>query len=520
MKKFFSLMLSMLLAAALPMTAFARPDWPADTGVQSEAGIVMDMDSETVLFGQNLHAQKAPASITKVLTALVVVENSSLDDVITYSHDAVYNVESGSGNKNAIEEGDQMTVRDALHHMLLTSSNQSANALAEHVGGTRDGFVEMMNEKAAEIGCTESHFANPSGLNDDSQLTTVYDMALIGKAAYENETLLEIASAKSYRLPATANNPEGVTVYMEHQMMKEDSEFYYPYTVTGKTGYTSIAGQTLLTYAEKDDRRQISVTMKSTQFTHYSDTISLMDFGFRRFQNVNISENETAYTTGDQPVELGERSYEPSDLSLDTSAVITIPKDAVFTDAEKKVVTDLPEDHPDGAAALLTYTYNDRKVGEVYVISASKAAEDAKAAEAAAVGAAAGEAPDAANPAKPENADESDGSESAGRQNLPEQKPDQENGASSASSEGISGKAALAGVLVFLVVAAVGTAVWYMKKQQAEERKRMEERRMRRRQRLEEMGCTQEEFDRLRAQRALREKTAEKTAGAPEDTSE
>ena len=100
MKKYVSLLLSILLAAVLPMTVFARPDWPSDTGVQSEAGIVMDVDSGTVLFGQNLHEQKAPASITKVLTALVVVENSDLEDTITFSHDAVYNVEDGSGNNS------------------------------------------------------------------------------------------------------------------------------------------------------------------------------------------------------------------------------------------------------------------------------------------------------------------------------------------------------------------------------------------------------------------------------------
>lgn len=492
-KKVFSLLMSALFTVMLPITAFARPDWPTDTGVQSEAGIVMDMESGTVLFGQQLHVQKAPASITKVLTALVVVEHADLDDVITYSHDAVYNVESGSGNKNAIEEGDQMTVRDALHHMLLTSSNQSANALAEYVGGSRDGFVEMMNEKVAELGCSESHFANPSGLNDETQRTTVYDMALIGKAAYENETLLEIASTTSYRLPATANNPDGVTVYMEHQMLKESSEFYYPYTITGKTGFTSIAGQTLITYAQKEDREQIAVTMRSTEFTHYSDTINLMDFGFRRFQNIKIAENETSYTTGSQPIELGGRSYEPSDLSLDADAVITIPKDAVFADAEKQVVTALPEEHPDGAAALLTYTYNERKVGECYIISASKAKEDAEAKTVAASG----------NASSGQDADETGTDTEELNEASKGQLAGTEHGAFS-NSDGISGKAALIGVLVFLTAAAAGSVTWYIKKQQAEERRRMEERKMRRRKRLEEMGCSQEEFARLRAERMAR----------------
>ena len=357
-----SLMITALMAAGMPMTAFAKPDWPSDTGIESEAGIVMDADSGAVLFGQNIHVQKAPASITKILTALVVIENSSLDDTITFSHDAVYNVEDGSGNKNSIEEGDTLSVRDCLYLLLMRSSNQAANALAEHVGGSRDGFVKMMNEKTAELGCENSHFANPSGLNDDTQLTSVYDMALIASAAYKNDTLLTISKDKSYRLPATKNNPDGVTIQPEHKLLittDTESPNYYPYAVAGKTGYTSIAGQTLVTYAIKDDRRQIAVTMKSTQATHYQDTIALMDFGFLRFKNVNISENETAYTSGDQPVQIGDNSYQPSDLSMDTLAVITLPKDASFADAETAVVTDLPDDQIGTYAEDLIKGFND-----------------------------------------------------------------------------------------------------------------------------------------------------------------
>ena len=116
-------------------------------------------------------------------------------------------------------EGDTLSVRDCLYLLLMRSSNQAANALAEHVGGSRDGFVKMMNEKTAELGCENSHFANPSGLNDDTQLTSVYDMALIASAAYKNDTLLTISKDKSYRLPATKNNPDGVTIQPEHKLL-------------------------------------------------------------------------------------------------------------------------------------------------------------------------------------------------------------------------------------------------------------------------------------------------------------
>lgn len=497
-------MITALMAAGMPMTAFAKPDWPSDTGIESEAGIVMDADSGAVLFGQNIHVQKAPASITKILTALVVIENSSLDDTITFSHDAVYNVEDGSGNKNSIEEGDTLSVRDCLYLLLMRSSNQAANALAEHVGGSRDGFVKMMNEKTAELGCENSHFANPSGLNDDTQLTSVYDMALIASAVYKNDTLLTISKDKSYRLPATKNNPDGVTIQPEHKLLittDTESPNYYPYAVAGKTGYTSIAGQTLVTYAIKDDRRQIAVTMKSTQATHYQDTIALMDFGFLRFKNVNISENETAYTSGDQPVQIGDNSYQPSDLSMDTLAVITLPKDASFADAEKTVVTDLPEDAPQGAVALLSYKYNDRKIGQVYLISAS-------AAEAEANGETASDDGNTASDSAASNTGASGKSKQAKSSfhlTLPKLPK-------------VSVRTVLIVVVSVLLAAACAALVWLFYRRHQEEKRRQEDRRKRRRQRLQEIGCSQEEFEKLLEKRMGASYWASGTAEADEST--
>lgn len=497
-------MITALMAAGMPMTAFAKPDWPSDTGIESEAGIVMDADSGAVLFGQNIHVQKAPASITKILTALVVIENSSLDDTITFSHDAVYNVEDGSGNKNAIEEGDTLSVRDCLYLLLMRSSNQAANALAEHVGGSRDGFVKMMNEKTAELGCENSHFANPSGLNDDTQLTSVYDMALIASAAYKNDTLLTISKDKSYRLPATKNNPDGVTIQPEHKLLittDTESPNYYPYAVAGKTGYTSIAGQTLVTYAIKDDRRQIAVTMKSTQATHYQDTIALMDFGFLRFKNVNISENETAYTSGDQPVQIGDNSYQPSDLSMDTLAVITLPKDASFADAEKTVVTDLPEDAPQGAVALLSYKYNDRKIGQVYLISASAAEAEANGETASDDGNTASD-PAASNTGASGKSKQAKSSFHLTLPKLPK----------------VSVRTVLIVVVSVLLAAACAALVWLFYRRHQEEKRRQEDRRKRRRQRLQEIGCSQEEFEKLLEKRMGASYWASGTAEADEST--
>lgn len=378
------LLAALLLCFWTTFTVQAAPDWPAGPALESESGIVMDADSGAVLYGQRIHLQEAPASITKLLTALVVLEHAGLQETVTYSHDAVYNVEGGSGNKCQLEEGDQLSVEDALYLLLLVSSNQSANALAEHVAGSRADFVELMNEKCRELGCEDSHFANPSGLNDDTQLTSSYDMALIARAAYDNETLLKIGSATERKLAPTINNPGGRTIRMEHKLIvtaNQEDPNYYPYAVAGKTGYTSVAGQTLVTYAVKDNRRLIAVTMKSTQKTHYSDTIALLNFGFDRFKNIRVKgerDDELFDTDAHDEVKLGDHLYAERDLMLEDDAVITLPNEGAYRDAEKALSekADIPADAPAGAVGYMQYSYNDRVVGGSYVISKRLASGD------------------------------------------------------------------------------------------------------------------------------------------------
>lgn len=473
---------------SMSVCAFAKPDWPLDTGCQSEAGIVMDLDSGAVLFAQNIHVQEYPASITKLLTALVVVENASMDEQVTFSHDAVYNVESGSGNKLQLEEGDVLSVKDCLYVMLLQSSNQAANALAEHVGGSREAFADMMNEKAASLGCRESHFVNPSGLNDPEQLTSAYDMAQIGAAVFGNPTLLEICSTTSATLPPTINNPNGRTYSMEHKLVvtgDSSDENYYPSAVAGKTGYTSLAGQTLVTYAEQDGRRQVAVTLKSTQRTHYSDTKTILDFGFDRFKNVSVAENETDYVTGEEPVTIGDETYSPSDLYLDEKAVVTLPNDAQFSDADKYLQTEIPASHPEGAVARIIYTYNDRQIGVAWVYSTKAASA-------------------------PVSAEDGTDNETAGSENTTDAA--KTGTSSTADKEKKPLKltkatyiAAGAGVVVLLIAAAV---IWFMIQRKQEE-ERMRVLREKRRKRLADMGCSEEEFERLVNERknALRERT-------------
>lgn len=496
MKRILSIAISVILSCQLfLMTAYAKPDWPADTGIMAEAGIVMDMDTGTMIFGQNSRQTYYPASITKILTALVVLEHASLDEQVTFSYDAVNNVEEGSGNALSLETGDVLSVEDCLYAMILRSSNQAANALAEHVGGSRDGFVEMMNAKIAELGCTGSHFKNPSGLNDPEQLVTPYDMALIGRVAFSNEDLLKIASAKKYTIPPTSLNPEGLTFSMEHKLLMttdETSELYFPDAVAGKTGYTSLAGNTLITYAERDGRRLVAVVLKGSQPQYYKDTINLLEFGFSDFQNVDVAEQGLSYTNGTESVTIADTSYDPSDLTYGPSTKITLPKEATFADAEETLETALPADAPEGAVAMLRYIYNERKIGDVYLCQKDVSAV--------------GEA---------ETTGIADGTESSEETTVSDEETETE-GASPSDSQmesqpedGTTGGAGskiltvLAGVIIAVGVALL-LGVCYIVIQNRREEKRLAERREARRRRLIEDGCSEEEFERLLEERLNR----------------
>lgn len=493
-----ALFLSLTLTVMGCITSLAAPDWPSDTGVMAEIGIVVDADSGAVLFGQGIHEQSPPASITKLLTALVVVENSSMDDMVTFSYDACNNVESGSGNKKNIAEGDVLSVKDCLYLLLLQSSNQAANALAEHVAGSRDAFVDMMNEKVKELGCVDgTHFANPSGLNDDTQLVSAYDMALIAKAAFDNPQVLEISSTKSYKLPATINNPNGVTCANEHRLLiteDETSELYYPAAKAGKTGYTSLAGNTLVTYAEQDGRRLISVILKGQPSPNYFlDGKNLLQFGFDRFQNVSIADSETRYVTGEEAVNIGGADYQPEDLELEAGRVVTLPKDASFSDASVELVTELPENHPDRAAALLRYTYNERVIGEAYLLIKESALPAGTGEGQSAGGNSPQEEPGAGTDGQPEH-----NGQGAGGLKLP---------AVTLPMIGI--------ILLVLAVILLFAYAAYSRKKEAEELKRRRERRM---QRLREENYTEEEFYQLLEERKRLAANLEKQRAAEKHT--
>ena len=249
--------------------------------VSAEAAILFDATHNTVLFEKNADEKLYPASITKLMTALLVLEKADLNDTVVFSKTAVTNLESGAVTLN-LREGDRVSVRDCLYGLLLKSANEVANGLAEHVGGSIQGFADLMNQRAAELGCTGTHFTNPSGLNDPDHYTTARDMAKIAGAAFKNETLQKISSSLSYEFPAT-KAAAARTITPGHKMLYPSDSRYYEGMVGGKTGYTSLAGNTLVTCTEKDGVRLIAVVLKARS-THYGDTKAMLDYGYKKIQ--------------------------------------------------------------------------------------------------------------------------------------------------------------------------------------------------------------------------------------------
>lgn len=339
------------------------------TELIAEAGIVMDADTGAILFQKNADTPEYPASITKVLTALVVLDNCQLTDQVTFSHDDVYNVDSGSSNAQ-IEEGDVLTVEDCLYALLLKSANEAANALACHVAGSREAFAEMMNEKARELGCTSSHFTNPSGLFDENHYTTAHDMALIGIEAMHNEAFMSIDSALSHKLAGTIRNPGGLTVYMEHKMHRDDTKFSDPRVVAGKTGYTKDSGNTLITMASSNGRNLVAVVLKDKNPGHYTDTKALLDLGFNTTENQPV--DSSLFNTEDIKNRLVADTIvagncQASDLSVKKDMYVSLPIGSTQEGLTYSLNYNLLKSAPTNTVAEIMYQADGITVGRYYV---------------------------------------------------------------------------------------------------------------------------------------------------------
>ncbi|MGN0373610.1 MAG: D-alanyl-D-alanine carboxypeptidase family protein [Enterocloster sp.] len=501
MKRIYLLLLSFCLCLTFTVSAWAAPQWPSDIDIEADGGILMDADTGTILYSKNIDQSYYPASITKILTTLIVLENCSLDEMVEFSYDDVYNVEAGSSSAG-IDEGDKLSVRDCLYALMLASANESANALACHVSGSREAFAELMNEKAASLGCTGSHFANPSGLNDENHYTTAHDMALITREAIKNPTFLEISGTRSYKLPPTKRSPEGGYVANHHKMLNKYESIYYPGAFSGKTGYTSLAGNTLVTCATKNGLTLISVILNG-HLSHYSDTKTLLDFGFGNFQSLKAEDYENTYRSLENDMTIGGMTASDGiSLELDPNGRIIIPKGADFSDLESSLSYELDDSDPSDAIACIQYTYNSLPVGCVYLKSSGRGSRTAYTeaasdqAEASPATAAPAEAPSA-----PDSFPSSGGSSDGSSRQAEHLSRNIIAGEGTASSIRIpSGIRPIAGILLSLAVI-IGLIIAVRHRIQKKEKDDLTHRRQRRLERLEDIGFSASEFDNLVAGR-------------------
>lgn len=280
-----------------PVQSNAVGGWPQGEAIQASAGVVMDMDTGTLLYSKNAQRQLYPASITKIMTCLVTLENASLDDTFTCT-DAVYDLDENASNI-ALQEGETISVKDALYALMMESANDAANALAVHVGGSVSSFADMMNQKAESLGCTGTHFANPSGLHNDNHYTCARDMALIASAAYENETFRTLIGTTEYEMKPTDKTEESRYFSNHHRMIHQDSDSYQSWCTGGKTGFTEKAWNTLVTYGEKDGMRLVCVLLKGNGADrNYQETADLMNYGFGSFTHLTVGGEDPDRTLG------------------------------------------------------------------------------------------------------------------------------------------------------------------------------------------------------------------------------
>lgn len=297
---------------AAPTTASSTPS------VTAETAILMDAASGEVLYDKNADQKMFPASITKLMTILLALENGQLTDEITFSHNAVYSIEQGSAHI-AIMEGETLTLEQVLRAIILRSANEASNGVAEYVAENTEAFAVKMTERAKELGAKNTNFVNANGLHAENHYTTAHDMALIAKELLTHEEYRSMMSETYYEIPPTNKQEEIRYLHGQHQMLNSNSLYYYEDAIGGKTGFTSEALNTLVTYAERDGMELIAVVLKCNGADHYTDTAALFDYGFENYESVKLlstaDHSATVKVTEnykDKPVERGTITVAPA----------------------------------------------------------------------------------------------------------------------------------------------------------------------------------------------------------------
>lgn len=349
---------------SLPIQSNQIENWPAGSAISAQSAILMDANTGVILYAKNIDEKAYPASTTKLMTCLIAAENCKLDEMITFSHNAVFSIEQGSSNIG-IDEGQSMPLEECLYGILVASANEVANAVAEHIAGSTEAFAEMMNEKAAQLGCENTHFVNAHGLFQEDHYTSAHDLALIAQAFFQNELLSKIGNTPFYHFQATATQPDDFTERNKHKLIT--GEIACEGIKGGKTGYTDEARQTLVTCAEQNGMKLICVVMKEETPDQFHDTVKLFSYGFANFSVVNVAENEKNYS-----IQNSNFFNTSSDvfgnskpiLTINQSSYLIMPKTTTFDSLDSEISYDSAQENQ---VAVINYYYHGAYVGNATV---------------------------------------------------------------------------------------------------------------------------------------------------------
>lgn len=275
----------------------AIPGWPQAQDITSAAAVVVEESTSTILYAKNMEQPLYPSSAVKIMTCLVALENSSLDEQVTMTETGVAEVTDGSANISS-QLGEVFTMEQCLYAIMVGSANDIALQVAEHVGGSVEAFVQKMNEKAKEVGCKDTVFTNPTGLPDENQHTTAHDLARITRAAMQNDTLRTIASAASYTIPATNLSGGDRVLTSNFTMTKPGDPAYYQGCLGGKEGFTQASGSVLTTAAKRNGMTLICVVLNGASGQTDDEAISLLDYGFNNFKKVSLGNDDFSIVSG------------------------------------------------------------------------------------------------------------------------------------------------------------------------------------------------------------------------------
>lgn len=344
-------------------TYIKAKDWPSGPSVSAYAAVLMDAETGTVLYAKNPDTQMYPASITKIMTALLTLEHSKLTDTLVCQGEALDALPPNYVTL-PIAEGEEMSVEDCMGGLLLYSANDAANALAVHDAGSIAAFAELMNERAEQTGAKNTHFNNPSGLHETNHYTTPYDMCCIMRECVQFDDFKRLAGSRVYTLEANNKRKEELTIYAKDKMLFPTSGYYYENIVCGKTGYTDEAGNTLVSYAEKNGMKLVCCVMKCIgNGGIYKDTEALFEFGFDNFSIVDASDADERFTLKDAGIFAYEdmSSVAAFNIEIAEKSLVVLPSGAGLN----KVDTDIRylSDAQDGCFAEIDYLYQNMVVG-------------------------------------------------------------------------------------------------------------------------------------------------------------